>query len=132
MAVIKIEFEHLAKLAYTTNSVRLATAALQRLMPPGTAKLTYEQAAGLVLQNDLDAICFFIQAGLQHRDKDLELRQIEALLDRERKAGRTIVEFSRPILQALKDGGFVDIVYAPTVDAEDGADRPTERAPSSV
>ena len=124
---IQLDREH--GLLFNISNTRLATATLQRFMPAGSDKLTYAQAAMLVLQNDLDAICIFIQAGLQHEDKDLELRTVEKWLDAELRAGRKVAEFSRPILEALKASNLVDIVYTPTSpaasDASGGESRPT-------
>lgn len=112
-------------LLFSVSNTRLATQTLQRFLPPGSDKLTYAGAAMLVLQNDLDAICLFIQAGLQHEDKDLDLRQVERWVDNGLREGRRIADYSRSILEALKASNLVDFVYTPANPEDAGSDRPT-------
>lgn len=113
------------RLLYTISNTRLATAALQRFLPDGAAKLTYADAAMLVLRGDLDAVLLFLQAGFQHSDQHLELREVEKWVDKEVREGRKIADIGRPILEALKASNLIDIVYEPSKPEGDHPERPT-------
>jgi len=126
--LVPIQLDRERGLLFSVGTTRLATATLQRFLPAGSDKLKMADAAFLVFQHDLDAICIFIQAGLQHEDKDLELRKIESWIDKGLREGRKVADYSRPILEALKAANLIDIVYQPAgVDGAEGGegDRPT-------
>lgn len=106
-------------LLYTYSSVRLGVRMLQQFCPPAQPKLTLGQAGMLLLQGDQDAVNVFIQAGVQHDPqlKEIEGADIDKWLDKAvRKPehggeGRKIGDIAKVILTALRDGGFVDLIY---------------------
>ena len=116
------------RLLYTVSNLRLATAALQRFLPAGHPKLVYKAAAALVLQDDLEAILIFLQAGFQHTDKDLELREVEKWVDKAvaDKGNGEVEKIRDLIVDALKASGLVDLKYEPVTRSETGDEKTSD------
>lgn len=106
-------------LRFGLRNCRLATQMLQAYIPQGAAKLDIGQAALLLLRGDQDAILVFLWQGLLHESERLTVNQVERWLEHEMDAKRSMEEFSRPILDALKAAGLITINYRPGVEEED-------------
>ena len=131
MRRIPIELDRLRTLRFDVSAIRLATTTLQKYLPEGAQKLTFNDAAALILRDDLDAIAVFLMSGLSHEDRGINQKKVEEMIQKKLDEGQKKTYFTMPLIDALEASGALELQRKQLGADDDGQEdgtRPPARA----